>query len=46
MVPQAFSADSYSYDAANAALIKGNKYAQGGKKDEVEFTVKLWGIKK
>ena len=27
-VPQVFSAESYSYDANNAALLKGNRYAQ------------------
>ena len=27
-VPQAFAADSYSYNADNAALLKGNRYVQ------------------
>ena len=42
MVPQASSADSYSYDAANASLLKGNRYIQAnGTKIEPEFKVSI-----
>ena len=41
MVPEASLADSYSYDADNAALLKGNRYTQAKTKAEPEFKVSI-----